>query len=109
VISQIDAPTLSEAMRSGRALALLDVREPWEFAHAKIDGATNVPMSSIPAQIEEIRTLRGERELVVICHHGVRSMHVAQFLAAQGVDDLLNLHGGIDAWSRLVDPTVPVY
>jgi rhodanese-related sulfurtransferase len=109
VIAQIDAPTLSDAMQSGRSLALLDVREPWEFSLAKIDGATNVPMSSIPASIEDIRNLQGERELVVICHHGVRSMHVAQFLAAQGVDDLINLRGGIDAWSRQVDPSVPLY
>jgi rhodanese-related sulfurtransferase len=109
VISQIDAPTLSEAMQAGRQLALLDVRELWEFETAKIDGATNIPMSSIPSHVEEIRELQGENELVVICHHGVRSMHVAQYLAAQGLDDLVNLRGGIDAWSRLVDTTVPAY
>lgn len=109
VIAQIDAPTLAQALQDGRALALLDVREAWEFETAKIDGSHNVPMSTLPSQLDTIRDFQGERELVVICHHGVRSMHVARFLAAQGVDDLINLHGGIDAWSHAVDPSVPRY
>jgi rhodanese-related sulfurtransferase len=109
VISQIDAPDLAQAIQSGRSLALLDVREPWEFATAQIAGTTNIPMSSIPARINDIRTMQGEGELVVICHHGSRSMYVAQFLAAQGVADLVNLRGGIDAWSRQVDASVPIY
>jgi rhodanese-related sulfurtransferase len=109
VISQIDAPSLHEAIQSGRTLALLDVREPWEFDTAKIEGTTNIPMSSIPARLDDIRALKADNELVVICHHGTRSMHVAQFLAAQGVEDLINLRGGVDAWSRQVDPRVPVY
>ncbi len=109
MISQIDAPELQQAIQSGRAIALIDVREPWEFATAQIAGATNIPMSSVPSRIDEIRAMQGEGELVVVCHHGMRSMHVARFLAAQGVDDLINLRGGIDAWSRDVDPSVPVY
>ncbi len=109
MISQIDAPSLHEAISSGRALALLDVREPWEFERAAIGESVNVPMSTLTARVDEIRKLQGERELVVICHHGVRSMHVAQFLAAQGFDELINLRGGIDAWSSQVDPAVPTY
>jgi rhodanese-related sulfurtransferase len=109
VIQQIDAPSLAQALQSGRSLALLDVRETWEFETAKIDGSHNVPMSALPSQLDAIRAMQGEREMVVICHHGVRSMHVARFLAAQGMSDLINLHGGIDAWSQSVDPGVPRY
>jgi rhodanese-related sulfurtransferase len=109
VISQVDAPSLHEAITSGRALALLDVREPWEFERAMIANSVNIPMSTLAARVDEIRELQGERELVVICHHGTRSMHVAQFLASQGFDALINLRGGIDAWSSQVDPSVPTY
>lgn len=109
MISQIDAPSLSQAIQSGRSLALLDVREPWEFELAKIDGSINIPMSGIQGRVNDVRKLQGEHELVVICHHGTRSMYVAQFLAGQGVQDLVNLRGGVDAWSRLVDPSVPTY
>jgi rhodanese-related sulfurtransferase len=109
VISQIDAPTLSEALTAGRAFVLLDVREAWEFDRAKIANSVNLPMSTLAARVDEIRELQDDKELVVICHHGVRSMHVAQFLASQGFESLINLRGGIDAWSTQVDPSVPVY
>jgi rhodanese-related sulfurtransferase len=109
VISQIDAPTLCEALTTGRELALLDVREAWEFEHAKIANSVNVPMSTLASRVDEIRELQNDKELVVICHHGVRSMHVAQFLASQGFDALVNLRGGIDAWSAQVDPSIPAY
>jgi rhodanese-related sulfurtransferase len=109
VIQQIDAPSLAQAMRSGRPLALLDVRETWEFETAKIDGSHNVPMSNLPSQLDAIRAIQGGHELVVICHHGVRSMHVARFLDEHGIEDLINLNGGIDAWSQAVDPSVPRY
>ncbi|MGL5003947.1 MAG: rhodanese-like domain-containing protein, partial [Casimicrobium sp.] len=101
--------TLASAIEAGRAVSLLDVREPWEFAHAQIAGSINIPMSTIATQLDAIRKLQGDNELVLICHHGARSMHVAQFLANQGFDELVNLRGGIDAWSTQVDATVPVY
>lgn len=109
MIQQIDAPNLAHALQNGRALALLDVREAWEFEAAKIDGSRNVPMSTVPSQLDAIRNFQADRDLVVICHHGVRSMHVARFLAAHGLDEIVNLHGGIDAWSHSVDPSVPRY
>jgi rhodanese-related sulfurtransferase len=85
---------------------LLDVREPWEHERARIEGATLIPMREIPARLGEI----GEgREVVAICHHGTRSMHVAMFLEKQGFNEVHNLVGGIDAWSRTVDPAVPTY
>lgn len=109
MIAQIDAAELSSAIASGRPLALLDVREPWEYDTAKIVGAVNMPMQTVPQNLDAIRRLQDDGELVVICHHGARSMYVAQFLQNQGFDDLINLRGGIDAWSRQVDPSVPIY
>ncbi len=85
---------------------LLDVREPWEFDTARIDGAQLVPMREVPARLAEIDK---EREVVAICHHGGRSMQVAMFLEKQGYERVHNLTGGIDAWSRTVDPSVPTY
>ena len=85
---------------------LLDVREPWEHDAARIAGAQLVPMREVPARVAEID---GAREVVAICHHGGRSMQVAMFLEKQGFKRVHNLMGGIDAWSRAVDPSVPTY
>jgi rhodanese-related sulfurtransferase len=85
---------------------LLDVREPWEYDKARIEGSRLIPMGELPARIAEID---GEREVVAICHHGGRSMQVAMFLEKQGFKRVHNLVGGIDAWSRTVDPAVPLY
>jgi rhodanese-related sulfurtransferase len=85
---------------------LLDVREPWEFEKARIAGAQLMPMREIPARFEE---LDREKEVVAICHHGGRSQQVALFLEKAGFTRINNLAGGVDAWSRTVDPTVPLY
>lgn len=85
---------------------LLDVREPWEFGIAKIEGSQLMPMRTLPARLHE---LDREREIVCICHHGGRSAHVAMFLARQGWTDVYNLTGGVDAWARQVDKTMPTY
>jgi rhodanese-related sulfurtransferase len=85
---------------------LLDVREPWEYDTARIAGAQLVPMREVPARIAEIDA---GREVVAICHHGGRSLQVAIFLEKQGFKRVHNLKGGIDAWSRTVDPSVPTY
>jgi rhodanese-related sulfurtransferase len=85
---------------------LLDVREPWEYQKARIEGSQLVPMREIPGRVSE---LDGNKEVVAICHHGGRSMQVAMFLEKQGFKRVHNLMGGIDGWSRSVDPAVPVY
>ena len=85
---------------------LLDVREPWEHEKARIEGSQLVPMREVPARVAEIDE---DREVVAICHHGGRSMQVAMFLEKQGFKRVHNLVGGIDAWSRTVDPAVPTY
>jgi len=85
---------------------LLDVREPWEYEKARIEGATLMPMRELPSRVGQIDE---DKEVVAICHHGGRSMQVAMFLEKQGFKRVHNLVGGIDAWSRTVDPSVPLY
>jgi rhodanese-related sulfurtransferase len=85
---------------------LLDVREPWEFDTCSIAGSLHVPMGDIPARRDEIDA---ERDVVVICHHGGRSMQVAMFLEQNGFSKVHNLAGGVDAWAKSVDPAMPVY
>ena len=85
---------------------LLDVREPWEWQTARIEGAQHIPMREIPSRAGE---LDKGREVVAICHHGGRSQQVALFLEKNGFAKIHNLQGGVDAWSRTVDPSVPTY
>jgi rhodanese-related sulfurtransferase len=85
---------------------LLDVREVWEFERCHIPGAQLAPMRSIP---EHLAALDPQRETVVICHHGVRSYHVARFLEHNGFNRVINLSGGVDAWAKDVDRTMPLY
>jgi rhodanese-related sulfurtransferase len=89
---------------------LLDVREPWEVALARVDlpglSQRHVPMREIPARLAE---LDPSQPVVCICHHGARSAQVVAFLERQGHEHAYNLDGGIDAWSALVDPHVPRY
>ncbi len=105
---QLTAPQLQSMLTAAEETRplLLDVREPWEWQLAHIEGARLLPMGQVPASIEQIdRT----RPTVVICHHGMRSLQVIAFLQRQGFDNLHNLQGGIDAWSREVDPGVALY
>ena len=85
---------------------LLDVREPWEFDRARINGARLIPMREVASRVAE---LDREQNVVAICHHGGRSQQVAGLLEKAGFTRMHNLVGGMDAWSRTVDPTVPVY
>ena len=85
---------------------LLDVREPWEFDICHIEGSLNMPMGQIPQRLDE---LQSDNEIIVICHHGVRSQQVIWFLQQQAREKLVNLDGGVDAWARTVDTDMPVY
>jgi rhodanese-related sulfurtransferase len=98
-----------QAMLNGEPNAkprLLDVREPWEFQLAHIEGSELRPMQTIPNQIDEIDR---SHPTVVICHHGARSLQVVAFLERQGFQNLHNLQGGIDAWARQVDTSIALY
>lgn len=90
----------------GEDVVLVDVREPAEVQYCAIAGSVHIPMGELVQRVGEIDR---ERETVILCHTGGRSMQVAMFLRAQGYDNVYNLAGGIDAWSRTVDPGVPRY
>ena len=90
----------------GDDLLLIDVREHNEIAIAALPGAVVCPLSQADHWIDNVPT---GRSLVLMCHHGVRSMHAAMALAARGHQDITNMTGGIDLWSQQVDPSVPRY
>lgn len=107
-MQQVKAADLSRRLAgpdSGK-LQLLDVREEWEFSICQIEGSRNVPMAQIPAAVQE---LDPGSPTVVICHHGTRSAQVADYLERCGFDKVINLEGGIDAWAREIDPSMPTY
>lgn len=85
---------------------LLDVREPAEFDICHLPGSVHIPMHTVPMRCEEIAP---DQEIVVICHHGARSMQVAMFLERRGYDAVYNLTGGVDAWAGEIDPTMHRY
>ena len=95
---------LVERLRAGE-LQLVDIRDPWEWAIAQIGAAQRVPMHELP---ELLPRFDRSRELIVYCHHGVRSNMAAEWLRAQGFR-ARSLAGGIDRWSREIDPSVPRY
>ena len=105
-IRNIDPRTLKDRLERGESVLVLDVREQAEIAIAPFPGATHIPMGDIPSRLNE---LDPERETVVVCHHGVRSAQVAMYLARMGFERILNLAGGIDAWSESADPSTPRY
>jgi rhodanese-related sulfurtransferase len=105
---EIDVLALKKLQDAGEKFLLLDVREPAEYAAAKIAGSVLIPMREIPARLGELEPHKQGR-VVVHCHHGGRSQRVTNYLAQQGFTQAQNLSGGIDAWSQLVDPSVPRY
>lgn len=96
-------------LSGGSPAILIDVREPAEFAFTRIDGSELIPMGSIPAHLQRLEALADEQTLMVICHHGVRSLQVVSWLRARGVENCFSVAGGIDRWSLEVDPSVPRY
>ena len=90
----------------GEPPVILDVREGWELKICALPGTTHIPMGQVPARLDE---LDAAREIVVVCHHGVRSLRVAHFLESRGFSKLYNLQGGVDAWAREIDPAMHTY
>ena len=102
----ITARDLAERLRQPNPPLLVDVREPDEFAFAHLEGALLMPLKTLPQRLGE---LDKTHEIVLHCHHGVRSLGALLVLKRAGFTKLLNLRGGIDAWSKDVDPSVPRY
>ncbi len=86
---------------------LVDVREPWEFAKTSIEGSLLMPMGEVASRANA--ELDPDERLLVLCHHGVRSMNVTVWMRNQGFDQAQSVRGGIDAWSREVDPSLARY
>ncbi len=105
-IPQLQPQALNLRLQNRDEIYLLDVREPWEFAHCAITGSVNLPMGEIVARAGEIPR---DRTVVCICHHGMRSLQVAAYLKQHGVDAVENLAGGVEAWALQVDPEMPRY
>jgi adenylyltransferase/sulfurtransferase len=104
-IPQITVKELKRRIDAGENPYILDVREPFEYVIAHIGGRL-IPMNEIPRRLAEIDR---EREIIVHCHHGVRSQRVAEFLQQQGFPRVVNLAGGINAWSSEIDSKVAKY
>jgi rhodanese-related sulfurtransferase len=101
---EIDVIAAAQQLRAGTML--LDVREPAEFATCAVAGSRHIPMRQIP---ENLPTLPRDQPILVLCHHGGRSLRVTQFLRAQGFAGATNVAGGIDAWAEQVDPGLARY
>ncbi|MEN8236652.1 MAG: rhodanese-like domain-containing protein [Pseudomonadota bacterium] len=105
-VKQIDVETLHEWRRQGQPHVLLDIREDAELAQAHISKAVHIPFEQL---IKKLDLLDLELPIVVLCHHGIRSVSACIFLSELGAKDVLNLSGGIDAWARRIDTTVGLY
>jgi rhodanese-related sulfurtransferase len=104
---EITVDQLKEKLTSTPPPLLLDVREPWEYATAHMEGSTLIPMNELPGRAHQ--ELDEDAPILVLCHHGARSLSVASWLRQQGFDQAQSVSGGIDAWSRSIDPTIPRY
>lgn len=89
-------------------MLLLDVRQPQEYEHVNIEGATLIPLPQLAARLSELEPHRND-PIVIYCHHGGRSMQATMFLRQQGFANVKNMTGGIDAWSLQIDPAKPRY
>lgn len=107
MIKQISVSELKERLDArGHDFVLLDVREPWELQICSLPDSVEIPMGQVPARLDEIEP---QQDVVIICHHGVRSQQIAYYLQSAGYENLYNLRGGISAWSHEIDPSVPTY
>ena len=103
---EISVSDLEKKQKGGEQFLLVDVREPWEYDTCRIEGAKLIPMRSIPANLQQLDV---DHDVICYCHHGQRSLDVAAWLRAQGVETAQSLAGGIDRWSLEIDPSVPRY
>jgi rhodanese-related sulfurtransferase len=106
VIHDLTPADVADRLASDTPPSLVDVREDWERETAAIPGSLHIPLGDLPARLHE---LPQDTAVVLYCHHGGRSLQAAMWLEAQGFDDIANLDGGIEAWSRELDDTIPRY
>ena len=106
---EITPREVKQRLDAGEKLALIDVREPFEFQQTRIAGAELIPMRSVPAELSRLEAKSDDGALIVFCHHGVRSLNVVNWLREQGVSECQSMAGGIDRWSLEIDPSVARY
>ncbi len=104
---EINPEEVKAELDRGESFILLDVREPWEFDVASIAGSKHMPMGDVPGRAHQ--ELDPDEHIVVVCHHGVRSMSVTNWLRQQGFEKAQSMSGGIDAWARQIDGKIPLY
>jgi rhodanese-related sulfurtransferase len=104
---EISAEAFIQLRQQSNPPILLDVREPWEFQTASLPDSLLMPMGEVTSRAHQ--ELDPDAHIVVLCHHGMRSLSVTMWLRNQGFDNAQSLAGGIDHWSRVIDPTVPLY
>jgi rhodanese-related sulfurtransferase len=97
---------VKQLLDGGREFLFVDVREPWEYQTSRIEGATLIPLREIPANLARFENAD---EIVLFCHHGMRSLDAAAWLRSQGVEGARSMAGGIERWSTEVDARVPRY
>jgi rhodanese-related sulfurtransferase len=105
-IDHLSPRDVAARLASDRPPVIIDVRERWEYDIAHLEPSTLIPLSTLPAQVH---TLDPAQCYAILCHHGMRSERAATWLAQQGFTQLINIAGGIDAWSVEVDATLPQY
>jgi rhodanese-related sulfurtransferase len=103
---EIKVQDASALLESGQA-RLIDVREPWEHATARIESSLLMPMGDVPSRAHQ--ELDPDERLLILCHHGARSLSVTSWLRQQGFEAAQSVAGGIDDWSRELDPQIPRY
>ena len=104
---EITVDQLKQQLATEHPPLLLDVREPWEITTAPLTGSVNIPMGEMPARANT--ELDPDRHIVVMCHHGARSLSVTVWLRREGFEGAQSMAGGIDQWSREIDGKVPLY
>jgi rhodanese-related sulfurtransferase len=106
---EITPEEVKQRLDAGERLHLIDVREQFEHAQARIEKGELIPMRTVPGSLPHLQTEAAEAPLIVYCHHGVRSLNVVHWLREQGLEACQSMSGGIDAWSLRVDRDVPRY
>jgi adenylyltransferase/sulfurtransferase len=107
-VRQITVEELAAKQAKGEAVYLLDVRQPFEHDLAALPDSVLIPLDQLPRRADEVRPPEGAL-VVVYCHHGIRSLNGVAFLQQRGLANVASLAGGIDAWARRVDASVPLY
>ena len=107
MIHQMTVTELKQRLEApARDFMLLDVREPWERQICSFPDAKGIPMGQLPARMDEIDP---DQDIIIVCHHGIRSQQVAYYLQNAGFEKLFNVRGGIDAWAREIDTSMAKY